>query len=137
MAPERVAIVDTAAEMRRLEESVASAMRELQSLRQEAAEKIGESEAEIMDGHIMLLQDPELLDGVRENIESQQVNAEYALYEVSQVYIEALKGMDDEQMQARAVDLADVTIASFAICKERAVRSLPSHSLTASSSRMI
>lgn len=109
MAPERVAIVDTAAEMRRLEESVASAMRELQSLRQEAAEKIGESEAEIMDGHIMLLQDPELLDGVRENIESQQVNAEYALYEVSQVYIEALKGMDDEQMQARAVDLADVT----------------------------
>jgi len=107
--PERLTIADPAAEKQRLEQAAASAIRELEALRQEAAQRLGEREAGILDGHIMLLGDPELIAAAYAQIEAQHVNAEYAFYEVSRTFIDMLKSMDDEQMRARAADLADVT----------------------------
>jgi phosphotransferase system enzyme I (PtsI) len=107
--PERLAGSDPATEKLRLKQAVADAIRELEALRVEAAQRIGEKEAGILDGHIMLLGDPELVDAAYANIEAQHINAEYALYEIAQSFIEVLKSMDDEQMRSRAADLSDVT----------------------------
>lgn len=106
--PERRSIDNTAAETERFRQAVAEAKRELEGIRQSTEERLGRDKAEIFEGHLMLLEDPELIDAASELIAEQSVDAEYALYEVSQTFIEALLSLDNELLRERAVDLQDV-----------------------------
>ena len=107
--PERLSVADPAAEQERFREAVAFAVNEIDGIRQAMEEKLGASKAEIFEGHLLLLRDPELLDTILANIGEQRLNAEYALLEVSRMYIEIFEGMDNELLRARAIDIADVS----------------------------
>ncbi|WP_372812810.1 phosphoenolpyruvate--protein phosphotransferase [Paenibacillus sp.] len=106
--PQRRSIDDVPAETERFRKAVAEAKRELEAIRQSTEEKLGPDKAEIFEGHLLLLEDPELIDAAAEQIAEQAVDAEYALYEVSQSFIEALLSLDNELLRGRAVDLQDV-----------------------------
>src|SRR5690554_3323771 len=95
-------------EQSRFQEAVATATLELESIRQTTLERLGESKAEIFEGHLLLLRDPELIDNIMDKIASEKINAEFALHEVAQMYIDIFAGMDNELLRARAVDIADV-----------------------------
>jgi len=106
--PERRVEMHSSKEQERLRVAVSLAKEELETIRQSTLERLGKSKAEIFEGHLMLLEDPELIDVIIENIEQQQIDAEYALYEVSQMFIDTFLSMDNELLQARAVDISDV-----------------------------
>lgn len=106
--PQRRSIDDVPAETERFRKAVAEAKRELEAIRQSTEERLGPDKAEIFEGHLLLLEDPELIDAAAEQIAEQAVDAEYALYEVSQSFIEALLSLDNELLRGRAVDLQDV-----------------------------
>ena len=57
----------------------------------------------------MLLSDPELIDVVAQNIGQDGMNAEYALHQVAQMFIETFMGLDNELLRARAIDIRDVS----------------------------
>ncbi|MDB4866427.1 MAG: ptsP [Cohnella sp.] len=96
-------------EAARFQDAVRQAQADLQQIRASTEHKLGADKAEIFEGHLMILEDPDLIDAILEQIRDNAVNAEYALYETSQSFIEMLSQMDDELLRERAVDIKDVT----------------------------
>ncbi|MDR1567129.1 MAG: phosphoenolpyruvate--protein phosphotransferase [Streptococcaceae bacterium] len=105
-----VTVEDTGAQEARLDDAIEASKGELSAIREKAAQSLGEEEAQVFDAHLMVLADPELVNGVKENIRGKQVNAEAALKEVTDMFITIFEGMDDNPyMQERAADIRDVT----------------------------
>lgn len=106
--PELLTVEQPAEEQERFKAAVAAAAQDLETIRQSALERLGEAKAEIFEGHLLLLRDPELVDAILGNIAEQNVAAEYALYEVAQMFIGMFQAMENELLRARAVDIGDV-----------------------------
>jgi len=106
--PEEIKVADPAKEVSRLQAALNEAKEQIEVIRAETERKLGAEKAEIFEGHLMLLEDPELIDTAIERIENDSINAEYALYDVSESFIELLNQLDDEMLRGRAVDIRDV-----------------------------
>jgi phosphotransferase system enzyme I (PtsI) len=76
---ERRTVEDPAAEWARCQAALATACEQLAAVSVEAEAKAGAEQAAIFQAHIMMLEDPELLDAVQATIEGQCINAEAAL----------------------------------------------------------
>ncbi|ADI27515.1 MULTISPECIES: phosphoenolpyruvate--protein phosphotransferase [unclassified Geobacillus] len=109
LTAEKRTVTDVEAEIARLEAAVAKAKEELEAIKQHALEKLGEDKAAIFAAHLLVLDDPELLNPIKEKIKTEQVNAEYALHETASFFISMFEGMDNEYMKERAADIRDVT----------------------------
>ena len=68
----------------------------------------GPAQQEIMDAHLMMLEDPELIGGVESTIDSERINAEAALQGVVDTFVGIFESMDNEYMRERAADIKDV-----------------------------
>jgi phosphotransferase system enzyme I (PtsI) len=106
---EKKHVSDVGAEKERLNKALEQAKEELQVIREQAREELGEDKAAIFSAHLLVLEDPELIGPIEEKIETEQVNAEYALEEVAQSFIAIFETMDNEYMKERAADIRDVT----------------------------
>lgn len=109
LAAEKRAVADVEAEVARLEAAVAKAKEELEAIKKHALEKLGEDKAAIFAAHLLVLDDPELLNPIKEKIQTERVNAEYALDETASFFISMFEAMDNEYMKERAADIRDVT----------------------------
>ncbi|WP_160043459.1 phosphoenolpyruvate--protein phosphotransferase [Paenibacillus sp. USDA918EY] len=107
--PQRKAVDDTAAEKQRLKEAVEAAKADIDRIRESTLERLGPQKAEIFEAHLFLLDDPDLIDAAMDQIESEGINAEFALYEVASGIMEALRSMDNELLRERAADVKDIT----------------------------
>lgn len=107
---EKVNVEDSDNEKTRLDEALKASEKELQKIRENAAEALGESEAQVFDAHLMVVNDPEMTDQIKQNIEDNKVNAEQALKNVTDSFIEMFEAMEDNSyMQERAADIRDVS----------------------------
>ena len=70
---------------------------------------MGAKDASIFDAHLLVLEDPMLIDEVTRLIQEQKLNAEFAFHQVAEKYGATLSSMDDEYLRERAADLRDVT----------------------------
>jgi phosphotransferase system enzyme I (PtsI) len=95
-------------EINRFQTAVRQTQEELEGIRDLTEQRLGADKAEIFEGHLMILEDPDLIDVILEKISEEKMNAEYALYETSLAFIEALRQMDDEYLRERATDVSDV-----------------------------
>ena len=102
-------IEDTAGEVARLEATMKQVQEDLLKIKEAALKNLSEEEAAIFDAHILVLQDPELKDQSIAKINSEKVNAEYALEQVSNMFIMMFEGMNDEYFRERAADIRDVS----------------------------
>ncbi|WP_145020368.1 phosphoenolpyruvate--protein phosphotransferase [Paenibacillus sp. Y412MC10] len=107
--PQQRKVDDPAAEQQRLRSAVDAAKADIDRIRETTLERLGPQKAEIFEAHLFLLDDPDLIDTTLDQIESDGVNAEYALYEVASSIIEALQSMDNEMLRERAADVKDIT----------------------------
>ena len=105
---ERETVSNTGEEICRFDDARKKAMNELTKLYQKTLQEIGEEQAQIFDIHKMMLEDLDFVDGVKDIIKNEKVNAEYAVEKKSKQFSEMLKGMDDEYMKERAQDVLDV-----------------------------
>jgi phosphoenolpyruvate-protein phosphotransferase len=100
---------DAEHEQARLDAALDQARAEVQALYDKAREGgVGAGEAGIFQAHGMMLEDPELMKRVRETIEREGCNAEYAWQEGAEYYASMLRGIGDEYLAARAADVEDV-----------------------------
>jgi len=81
---------------------------ELIKVRDRALIDFGEDKAKIFATYLLILEDPEFIDSIIDKIKTEKVNAEYALFEVRDMFIEILSTMD-EYMKERAADIKDVS----------------------------
>lgn len=106
---ERKEISDIEAEKIRFTNALAIAKKELEDIKEKATAELGEEEAAIFSAHILVLSDPEFVDGVKNKLEEQKINAEAALMDVSTTFISIFENMDNEYMKERAADIRDVS----------------------------
>ncbi|SDJ20376.1 phosphoenolpyruvate--protein phosphotransferase [Paenibacillus naphthalenovorans] len=107
--PVRSTVTDPKQEVQRFRQAVEQAKQELESIRELTEAKLGAQKAEIFESHLLSLEDPDFIDVIMDNIEQEGINAEYALYEVSQAFINTLMAMDNELLRERAADVRDVS----------------------------
>lgn len=106
ITPDKVA--DTAAEVARFKGALDQTMQETSELAADLATRVGEQEAEIMNGHLMLLSDPMLTGEIENAITGESVCSEFAIETVCNMYADMFASMDDELMQQRATDMRDI-----------------------------
>jgi phosphoenolpyruvate-protein phosphotransferase (PTS system enzyme I) len=106
---DRCTITDCNAELDRFQRAVTQAKSELGEIQAKAEAESGAEEAAVFEAHVMMLEDPELLDSIRKAIESDHQNAETALTDTSEMYAQMLEALDDEYLSARAADIRDVS----------------------------
>jgi phosphotransferase system enzyme I (PtsI) len=97
-----------AVEIERLREARRQAAAQLRVLRERLARDLGETYASIFDAHLLLLDDPSLMGEVEERIREEQVNADWALRQVTRKFLERLRGLPDPYLRERGSDLEDV-----------------------------
>ncbi|MBU3093881.1 phosphoenolpyruvate--protein phosphotransferase [Clostridium sp. CF011] len=96
-------------EIKRFKTAMENSKSEIQNIYNNVLKKLGEKEANIFEAHLMILEDPEMLDQIEKKIEDDKVNAEWALKEVSEMFISMFENMDNTYMKERAADIKDVT----------------------------
>ena len=106
--PEKV--IDGAAEVERFKGALAETTAQTEALAADLATRVGEKEAEIMQGHLMLLMDPMLTNEIENAITGDNVCSEFAIETVCTMYADMFASMDDELMQQRATDMRDIKV---------------------------
>lgn len=107
---DRTTVEDAEAEAVRFDKAVEQATAEITQIRSIAEKSLGEEEAQVFDAHLMFLSDPEFTGQVREKVSSEAINAEAALGDVSDMFIQMFSAMEDNAyMQERAADVKDVS----------------------------
>ncbi|WP_204253943.1 phosphoenolpyruvate--protein phosphotransferase [Mammaliicoccus sciuri] len=102
-------ISDVDGEVEKFKAAVNQSKVELTQIRNNAEKQLGGDKAAIFDAHLLVLEDPELLNPIEENIRNNKVNAPTALNEVSTNFITIFENMDNEYMKERAADIRDVS----------------------------
>lgn len=106
---EKKSIENVEAEVEKLQVAVEQSKAELEQVKERAKVELGEHEAEIFEAHLLVLQDPELIDQTISKIRDEKVNAEFALNEVKDMFVSIFESMDNEYMRERSADIKDVT----------------------------
>ena len=100
---------DTAAETQRFEAARQMAISQLAALYDKAKQEVGEANAAIFEIHQMMLEDPDYCESVTNIIQTQHVNAEYAVGTTADNFAQMFSAMDDAYMQGRAADVKDIS----------------------------
>ena len=106
---EKKNIENVETEVEKLQAAVEESKKELEQVKERAKVELGEHEAEIFEAHLLVLQDPELIDQTIAKIRDEKVNADFALNEVKEMFVGIFESMDNEYMRERAADIKDVT----------------------------
>ena len=105
----RVRTEDTKGELARYEAAKAAAVEQLQELYQKALKEVGEANAAIFEIHQMMLDDGDYNESVENIIETQKVNAGYAVAVTGDNFAQMFRAMDDDYMRERAADVKDIS----------------------------
>ena len=105
----RVKIEDTAEQIKRYEDARAKAAEQLQGLYEKALKEVGEANAAVFEVHQMMLEDDDYIDSVVNIIETQQVNAEFAVATTGDNFAKMFAVMEDDYFKARAADVKDIS----------------------------
>lgn len=103
-------VSDPAAEIERFKGALSQTMEDTQRLADDLAKRVGEKEAEIMQGHLMLMSDPMITGEIESTITRDSICCDYAIETVFNLYADMFAAMDDELMQQRATDMKDIKV---------------------------
>jgi phosphotransferase system enzyme I (PtsI) len=96
-------------EINRLEQAILDTRHQIQAVQRRLAEGLGAQDASIFDAHLLVLDDPTLIEEVTRLITHEKVVADYAFQQVADKYVRTLSAIEDEYLRERASDLRDVT----------------------------
>ncbi|MFP3728572.1 phosphoenolpyruvate--protein phosphotransferase [Priestia filamentosa] len=102
-------VEDINSELERFTKALDSSKKQLQQIKERTLLNLGKDKAEIFEAHLLILEDPELIGNIKNDISHNKVNAEYAVHDVSSVFVEMFESMENEYMKERAADIRDVS----------------------------
>ncbi|MGN0598290.1 MAG: phosphoenolpyruvate--protein phosphotransferase [Oscillospiraceae bacterium] len=105
----RTHIEDIEAEKARLTAAKEKAAEQLRDIYDKALKEVGEANAQIFEIHQMMMEDEDYNESIISIIETQSVNAEYAVAVTADNFSEMFASMDDAYMQARSADVKDIS----------------------------
>ena len=95
-------------ELTKLDEGLKKSKTQLIAIREKVKEKMGEDKAAIFDGHIMLLEDEDLIMEVQDKIKGEGLPAAKALSDGIEEYCAMISALEDPYLRERAADLQDI-----------------------------
>lgn len=105
----RTKIENTEQEKARFNAAVQESIRQLGELYEKAVKEVGEANAAIFEIHQIMLEDEDYLDAVQNIIDTQKINAEYAVAVTGDNFAQMFAAMEDEYMRGRAADVKDIS----------------------------
>lgn len=105
----RTRITDVTSEKERLVHAKEMSIAQLSKIYEKALKEVGETNAQIFEIHMMLIEDEDYNESIDNIIENQMVNAEYAVAVTSDNFASMFASMDDSYMKARAADIKDIS----------------------------
>ena len=112
-------IDDAETEIERVRLAGIKAKEQLQVLYDKAIKEVGATNAAIFEVHQMMLEDKDFLDSIHNMIQTEMVNAEYAVAMAGGSFSEMFAAMDDDYMKARAADMKDISNRMIRILEGR------------------
>jgi phosphotransferase system enzyme I (PtsI) len=116
----QIAESEVSAELKRFEQALVDTRHQILEVQRQLTEGLGAKDASIFDAHLLVLEDPTLIDEVTKLIQEQGLAAEYAFQQVSDKYIKTLSSIDDEYLRERAGDMRDVVTRVLDLLRGRA-----------------
>lgn len=104
-----IAEADIPAELNRLQQALVRTREQLQEVQRKVAQNLGAEHATIFDAHLMVLEDPVLIDEIVRVIQRDRVAAEFAFHTIIERYAGALASVEDEYLRERTGDMRDVS----------------------------
>lgn len=104
----KIAPDEVESEVARFEEALESTRRELHALKQKITEDMGAQQAQILDAHLMVLDDPTLKEEVVGKIRKDMNAAEYVFVKVVKAYVQTFSKIQDEYLRERGSDINDI-----------------------------
>ncbi|MGI8967172.1 MAG: phosphoenolpyruvate--protein phosphotransferase, partial [Limisphaerales bacterium] len=96
-------------QIERLEKALLQTRRQILEVQRQVSEGIGADHATIFDAHLLVLEDPVLIEEVTRLMQEKKVNVEFAFHQFAEKYAATLSKIDDEYLRERVCDLRDVT----------------------------
>jgi len=100
---------EEAGELARLEKAFRETRQQVLDVQRKVTESVGAEQGSIFDAHLLVLEDPVLIEETVKFVREQKVNVEHAFQTVAERYTAALAKVDDEYLRERASDMRDVT----------------------------
>ncbi len=97
-------------EVNRLQQALVQTRHQILEVQRQVRAGVGAAEGNIFDAHLLVLEDPVLIDESTRLIEADKVNAEFAFHSVAEKYAAALAAIEDEYLRERATDMRDVAM---------------------------
>ncbi|ATY56674.1 TPA: phosphoenolpyruvate--protein phosphotransferase [Staphylococcus argenteus] len=102
-------VTDVEGEVAKFNSAIEASKVELTKIRNNAEVQLGADKAAIFDAHLLVLDDPELIQPIQDKIKTENANAATALTEVTTQFVTIFESMDNEYMKERAADIRDVS----------------------------
>lgn len=102
-------VTDVEGEVAKFNNAIEASKVELTKIRNNAEVQLGAGKAAIFDAHLLVLDDPELIQPIQDKIKNENANAASALTDVTTQFVTIFESMDNEYMKERAADIRDVS----------------------------
>lgn len=109
IAPREIEASEVETELARLQKALLTTRHQIREIQRKVSAALGDSEAAIFDAHMLVLDDPTLLQEVTRSIQDERQTAEYAIQTVARRFAAALEEVQDAYLSERAADVRDVT----------------------------
>ncbi|WP_432521033.1 phosphoenolpyruvate--protein phosphotransferase [Staphylococcus aureus] len=102
-------VTDVEGEVAKFNSAIEASKVELTKIRNNAEVQLSADKAAIFDAHLLVLDDPELIQPIQDKIKNENANAATALTDVTTQFVTIFESMDNEYMKERAADIRDVS----------------------------
>lgn len=102
-------VTDVEGEVAKFNNAIEASKVELTKIRNNAEVQLGADKAAIFDAHLLVLDDPELIQPIQDKIKNENANAATALTDVTTQFVTIFESIDNEYMKERAADIRDVS----------------------------
>ncbi|HEG7585156.1 TPA: phosphoenolpyruvate--protein phosphotransferase [Staphylococcus aureus] len=102
-------VTDVEGEVAKFNNAIEASKVELTKIRNNAEVQLGADKAAIFDAHLLVLDDPELIQPIQDKIKNENANAASTLTDVTTQFVTIFESMDNEYMKERAADIRDVS----------------------------
>jgi phosphoenolpyruvate-protein phosphotransferase (PTS system enzyme I) len=103
-----VDVADLAVEFEKLYEGIRCSKSEIENIKQDISDLIGEEESNIFNAHLAILEDPIFMNEIQGLMQRHYKAAEVAVKETIDKFVSMFDLLDDDYMKERAADIKDV-----------------------------
>jgi len=96
-------------QLKRFEQALVATRHQILDVQRQVSQALNADEAGIFDAHLLVLEDPTLIESVTSLVNSKKINIEAAFKEFADKYTASLSAIDDAYLRERVADMRDVT----------------------------